>query len=130
MLAERIADFALERRARFRYPLELNVRYRTLPGARAWVGTGRTLNVSSCGLLIWSQEEIVEDGSRLQVSVDWPITLNGATPLQLLAECRVIRRQPAGFAVRIEHHQFRTKSSHGEQGTGALNPAACSAVFA
>jgi PilZ domain len=95
-----VTDFALERRSRFRYFLELNVRYHTVSAARPLVGIGHTLNVSSSGLLIASAGQILEDGVRLRVSIEWPFPLDGATPLQLFAECRVIRRQPSGFAVR------------------------------
>jgi hypothetical protein len=90
------------------------------------VGNGRTLNVSSGGLLIASEQQIAGNGSRLRISMDWPCTLNGTTPLQLIAECRVIRCQPAGFAVRIEQYQFRTRKLH----DGEMNLAAYSAVFA
>jgi hypothetical protein len=102
-------DFAPERRSKARYPVEMNVRYRTLTNGLALVGLGRTLNVSSRGLLIASAQHIVHDGSRVQVSLEWPSLLDDTTPLQLIAVCRVIRCQPAGFAVRLERYQFRTR---------------------
>jgi PilZ domain len=105
------AMFAPERRSRFRYPIEMNVRYRTLTDGLALVGTGRTLNVSSRGMLIASEQKIVHSGSRMLVSLDWPSSLDDATPLQLIAVCRVIRCQPAQFAVALEHYQFRTRKS-------------------
>lgn len=91
--------------------MELNVRYRTLTNGPALVGIGRTLNVSSRGLLIASEQQIVHDGSRLRVSVEWPTLLHGTTPLQLIAVCRVIRCQVSGFAVRLERYQFRTRKA-------------------
>ncbi|HTC35963.1 MAG TPA: PilZ domain-containing protein [Bryobacteraceae bacterium] len=102
---------ALERRSKARYPVELNVRYRTLAKGTALAGIGRTLNVSSRGLLIACEEPLVEDGSRLQVSLEWPSMLNGKTPLQLIAVCRVIRCQSEIFAVRLERYQFRTRKA-------------------
>ena len=102
-------DLTLERRSKARYPMELNVRYRILTNGRALPGIGRTLNVSSCGLLIASDQQIVHDGSRLQLSLEWPLLLDGTTPLQLIAECRVIRCQPERFAVRLERYQFHTR---------------------
>jgi hypothetical protein len=102
-------DLELERRSNARFPMQLNVRYRTLAAEPALVGIGRTLNVSSCGLLIASEQQIVQDGSRLKISVEWPSMLDGTTPLQLIAECRVTRCQPAAFAVRLERYQFRTR---------------------
>jgi len=97
----------LERRSKERFPLALNVRYRT----PAMVGTGHTVNVSSNGLLIASDEHIVEEGHFLKVSLEWPARLNGTTPLQLIVEGRVVRSVRAGFAVRMERYQFRTLAS-------------------
>lgn len=125
-----LLNFSTERRARFRYPLELNVRYRTLLEGQSMAGTGRTQNVSSSGLLIVSVDQTVEDGARIQISVDWPFALNGETLLQLSADCRVIRRQSAGFAVRIDHYQFRTQSSRVRENGSDTDLAACSPVFA
>jgi hypothetical protein len=91
--------------------MELNVRYRTLTNGPALVGIGRTLNVSSRGLLIASEQHFVYHGSRLRVSLEWPTLLHGTTPLQLIAVCRVIRCQPSVFAVRLERYQFRTRKA-------------------
>jgi hypothetical protein len=113
MPAKQIArrDLVMERRSKARYPMEFNVRYRSLSKGPALVGVGHTVNVSSGGLLIACDEQIVNDGSRLQVSLEWPSMLNGTTPLQLITVCRVIRCQQAGFAVRLERYEFRTRPS-------------------
>jgi|HubBroStandDraft_4_1064222.scaffolds.fasta_scaffold323538_2 hypothetical protein len=105
-------NLPLERRSKNRYPVELNVRYCTLSIGPAPVGIGRTLNVSSGGLLIASEQQLVHAGSRLQVRLEWPLLLHGTTPLQLIAVCRVIRCQPAGFAVQLERYQFRTRKPY------------------
>jgi hypothetical protein len=102
-------NLPLERRLKNRYPVEMNVRYRTLSRGPALVGIGRTLNVSSGGLLIASEQQMVHAGSRLQVRLEWPLLLHGMTPLQLIAVCRVIRCQPDRFAVLLERYQFRTR---------------------
>ena len=106
-----IAGRALERRSKARYQVELNVRYRTLANGPALVGIGRTLNASSGGLLIASDERIVQDGALLQMFLEWPSKLDGTTPLQLVTVCRVIRRQQSGFAVSLERYEFRTRPS-------------------
>jgi PilZ domain len=100
---------ALERRSKARFPLRLTVRYRTLSGGPALLGVGRTVNMSSNGLLIASDEVIVRTGARLQVTVDWPFLLHGITPLQLIVSCRVTRCHPQEFAVKLDQYQFRTK---------------------
>ncbi len=74
------------------------------------MGAGRTVNMSSCGLLIASEEEVlVSAGSRLQLVVDWPFLLHGITPLQLVVSCRVTRCLQEEFAVKLDQYQFKTK---------------------
>lgn len=106
-MATNLTSLALERRSRERFPLALNVRY----GTPAMVGTGHTVNVSSDGLLIVSDEHTVEEGDVLKVSLEWPARLDGTTPLQLIVEGRVVRSVRAGFAVRMKRYQFRTLAS-------------------
>ena len=103
------SDGALERRSKARFPLRLSVRYRTLSGGPALVGIGRTVNMSSCGLLIASDHAKVRPGARLQLTVDWPFLLHGITPLQLQVSGHVIRSRPEEFAVELDHYQFRTR---------------------
>lgn len=103
-------SFSVERRSRARFPLNLGVRYRSLTGNPAMVGEGRTLNMSSCGLLIAPEADAhVLTGARLQLTVDWPLRLHGTTPLQLIVSCRVTRSDPEEFAVKLEQYLFRTR---------------------
>ena|SRR5579859_3159018 len=111
----------LERRSKSRYPMEISVQYRTVSHEPGPVGIGRTVNVSSGGLLIAGESATVHAGTRLQVSLEWPSLLNGDIPLQLIAICRVARVQSAGFAVTMERYQFRTRKA----GRGVAK-AACS----
>src|ERR1700733_9484505 len=103
------SDAASDRRSKSRFPLRLTVRYRTLSGGPALIGEGRTVNMSSRGLLIASEEAKVNAGSRLQLTVDWPSLLHGITPLQLIVSCRVTRCLKEEFAVEMDQYQFRTK---------------------
>jgi hypothetical protein len=103
------SNVALERRSKARFPVRLSVRYRTLSDGPALVGVGRTVNMSSCGLLIASDQTKIHAGARLQLTVDWPFLLHGTTPLQLIVSCRVTRSRPEEFAVKLEQYQFRTK---------------------
>ena len=103
------SQLASERRTKARFPLHLGVRYRTVTNAPALVGMGETVNISSCGLLIASDDPNVRAGSRLQLTVDWPFLLHDVTPLQLIVNCRVTRCRADEFAVKTEHYLFRTK---------------------
>lgn len=103
-------SFSVERRSKARFPLNLGVRYRSLTGNPTLAGQGRTVNMSSCGLLIAPEAEgQVRTGSRLQLTVDWPLRLHGTTPLQLIVSCRVTRSDPEEFAVKLEQYLFRTR---------------------
>ena len=104
------STLALERRSKARFPLRLTVRYRILSGGPSQVGAGRTVNMSSCGLLIATDEAMVPAGSRLQLTVDWPFLLHGSTPLQLIVSCRVTRCLREQFAVKLDQYQFKTRS--------------------
>ena len=103
------SNLAQERRSKARFPLNLTVRYRTVSGGPELVGVGRTVNMSSGGLLIASEETEVRTGARLQLTVDWPFLLHGTTPLQLVVSCRVTRSVPEEFAVKLDQYLFRTK---------------------
>jgi len=100
-----------ERRAKRRYPLQLNIRFRSTHGKLLIAGDGQTLNISSAGLLIASPQDVCK-GLRLQLTVEWPWLLDHTTPLQLVAESRVVRANEAEFAVTLERYQFRTSRRH------------------
>jgi hypothetical protein len=96
-----------ERRAKWRYPLQLNVRYQTLGMAEPIAGVGKTVNVSSGGVFINCGSTIGER-TRIRVVVEWPSLLNGTTPLQLVTIGLVVRREGSGLAIAFEGYQFRT----------------------
>ena len=105
----KIVSGSFERRLKARFPLRLGVRYRELSGHQTVTGVGRTINMSSRGLLIASEEAQLHTGARLQLTLDWPFLLHGITPLQLIVACRVTRSEPEAFAVSVEQYLFRTK---------------------
>jgi hypothetical protein len=97
----------IERRSKARYPVKLTVRYRTV-GRHSLNGVGHTLNMSSGGLLVSAEHE-VSAGLRLEVNVEWPLLLDGAIPLQLVALGKVVRCGGSMFAISFAQYQFRTK---------------------
>ncbi len=96
-----------ERRARFRYPVEMNVRFRCFSDGRRISGAGLAVNMSSGGVLVASEHQIV-DGALVELSIEWPFVLDGRIPLQLVAVGRVLRRGGSHFAATFERHEFRT----------------------
>ena len=103
---------AAERRSKVRYPLELNVRFRYFAGGSLRFGTGHTVDVSSCGILVASTRIISPNelmvGENVEMSIEWPPLLDGRISLQLFAVGCVARRRPFDFAVSFERYQLRT----------------------
>src|SRR5579863_6838088 len=99
---------AAERRSNRRYPLDLGVRFRSPAGG--FTGVGRTVNLSSGGVLVDCQHatDQIGAGAQIEISIEWPLTLDGGVPLQLVAVCRVRRLGPSVFAAAFLRHQFRT----------------------
>ena len=94
----------LERRRRIRFPIELGARY-AVHGRQEIEGTGRTVNISSHGVLITSAHE-VSPGTSIRVVIEWPI-LN-ARSLALHISGMVIRSDSDLVAVRFSTHELRT----------------------
>jgi hypothetical protein len=102
-----------ERRSKFRYPMELGIRFRfLLGGSPVLSGAGRTLNLSAGGVLVVSQDIASHDeigaGARVEISIGWPVLLEGRIPLQLFAIGQVVRREAIDFAATFHQHEFRT----------------------
>ncbi len=100
----------LERRAAKRFPLEQEVRFRLFNRNGTEFGLGKTVNMSSRGVLIRTDHQLMP-GDRVEVSVNWPVRLNNECPLKLVATGRVVRAQPGQAAILIERYEFRTQGS-------------------
>jgi hypothetical protein len=102
------STITIDRRSRVRYPVGLDVRYRTTNSRHDITGVGRTLNISSTGLLVTCQHEF-SVGTRLEVQIDWPTLLDSMVGLKLVAVGRVVRSQTSIFAMEMSQHEFRTR---------------------
>lgn len=98
---------SMERRTRVRFPFELKVRFRTLGESYPISGSGSVLNMSSGGVLIAYEQEI-GTGTLMELSIEWPVLLEGRIPLQLVAVGSVVRCDIIHFAVALEQYHFRT----------------------
>ncbi len=99
----------LERRAAVRFPIEQEVCYKLLN--REVTGTGKCVNISSRGLLFTTDQEL-EPGERLEVSVNWPAQLDDHLALKLVTTGRVVRSEPGLAAITIERYEFRTQGAN------------------
>lgn len=98
------------RRKAQRFPIELDVRYRTLSRRSEVVtGVGKTINISSSGVLFTCEHDLPV-GTRLEVFMLWPMKLNEKCGLNLVGTGRVARHANAQLALQFQEWQFRTTS--------------------
>lgn len=106
-----------DRRHSDRFPIEREVRYRVLSKRSAEeIGDGRTLNISSSGVLFTS-EHVLLPGRRLELSISWPAQLNNKCALKLVARGRIVRFEDGHAAMEIQQYEFRTQSSGAAAGS-------------
>ena len=103
-------DTKLDRRTSVRFPLTLDVRYSVLHRTGPIeTGSGQLVDVSSSGLRFTAQAP-VERGLKLDVAINWPVLLDGRIQLQLTVSGVVIRSSGNEVSMRIQKHDFRTRS--------------------
>ena len=101
---------AAERRARLRFAVELNLRYKvTWRQQVLHEGSGKTSDFSRNGIF-FRADQALPKGFAVELSIDWPMLLDGACPLQLRISGKVLRSSGAGTAVKIMRHWFCTRS--------------------
>jgi hypothetical protein len=101
---------AAERRARLRYTVELDLRYKvTWRQQVLHEGSGKTCDFSRNGIFFHA-EQALPTGLAVELSIDWPMLLDGVCPLQLRISGKVLRSSEAGTAVKIMRHWFCTRS--------------------
>jgi hypothetical protein len=103
-----------DRRSCNRFPIERDVRYKVfgIQQSVIQIGLGRSLNISSSGVL-FTTESILREGQRVELTVSWPVLLNNALPLKLVASGRLVRSQGTLAAMSIDKYEFRTRGSNG-----------------
>lgn len=98
----------VDQRVTRRYPISLEIEYKVLRKGRVErLGLGRTLNVSSGGVLFQATDELPA-GSSVELLMQWPFLLEGVCPLKLVIHGSVVRSDSKGVAIRNKHHEFRT----------------------
>lgn len=98
----------VDQRLSRRYPITLEIEYKLLRKGRVErLGLGRSLNVSSGGVL-FETSEALPAGSSIELLMQWPFLLEGVCPLKLVIHGSIVRSESKRIAVRIKHHEFRT----------------------
>ena len=99
-----------DRRSSDRFAIERELRYKVLSKKGGdETGCGRTINVSSTGVL-FTTEQMLLPGRRLEVSISWPAQLNNKCALRLVARGRVVRFENGRAAMEIQQYEFKTQA--------------------
>jgi hypothetical protein len=108
-----------ERRASTRFPIRSELQFKTSNKRFAIIsGTGRTVNISSSGLLFESNSDLAL-GSSLELSIEWPVRLNEKCLLRLIAKGRIVRQNNRQFAVEVLRYEFRTHAASKKSALGS-----------
>jgi hypothetical protein len=101
-----------DRRNPGRFPMDREIRFRMTNKRNELVGTGRTVNMSSKGLLFLTEQRLLA-GKRLEMAISWPAQLDHKCALKLIARGKVVRAEAGMAAVSIEQYEFRTLGRSG-----------------
>jgi hypothetical protein len=96
-----------EQRSNRRYDLQLKIEYVVIKNGRIERGNGRTLNISSRGVLFKTKRALPPQGP-IELLLNWPVLLEGNCPLRLVLWGRIVRNDGRGIAIRFTGHEFRT----------------------
>ena len=101
-----------DRRTKRRYPIHLEVQYKLLKHRRVErLGAGRTLNISSGGVL-FEADGLLPLSGPIELALNWPFLLHGSCNLRLVMRGRIVRASERVVAIRAEFHEFRTAGVH------------------
>jgi len=73
-------------------------------------GVGKTANLSSGGVC-FSSQHILAVGVAVELSISWPVLLNGSCRMKVIIDGQVIRGGKETVAVAIHRYEFRTQGS-------------------
>lgn len=97
------------RRSSPRYLIEAALEYRVIHGRRVTTGLGKTINLSSRGVLFQSDQAVAE-GMRIELAIAWPARLDNVAGLTLHVTGRTVWSKGKCAAVKVSHHEFRTRA--------------------
>ncbi len=101
---------AADRRSSDRFPIERELRYKVLSKKNnEEFGVGKTVNMSSNGVL-FTTDQLLLPGRRVEVSISWPAQLNNRCALRLVARGRVVRFDDGRAAMEIQQYEFKTQA--------------------
>lgn len=104
-----VMDLDAERRSSLRFAMDLDLNFREIgEGPNLLQGTGRTVDISS-DAIFFTPDRAVSPGTRLEVSVAWPVRLDGRINLRFIARGVVMGYRDPNAVVAIQFYEFRTQ---------------------
>jgi hypothetical protein len=105
-----IMDLAADRRKKARFPINRDLRYKVLEGDTiVSSGIGTTLDMASAGMAFLTEGQIAL-GSFVELSISWPVLLEGSCPMRLIVFGRVVRSSGRKTACTVDKYEFRTQA--------------------
>jgi hypothetical protein len=106
----RLVTRSIERRAKVRFPLQRELRYKLLEGeATIASGAGATCDMSSGGVAFTTDRPLAM-GAFIEISISWPRALDDGCPMRLIVFGKVLRSGVHRSVCTVEKHEFRTQA--------------------
>jgi len=103
------------------FAMKCALRFKVLkPAAAAENGTGWTVQVGS-GEVTFESDHRFRAGALIELSIPWPVQLNGNCPLQLVVRGHVNRVQGCLAACDVDRYEFRTVARSRAAAAGTWN---------
>src|SRR5262249_26434496 len=99
-------DGAGDLRRHRRYPIALEVQFKSMQSRLPQMGVGTTVNISSGGVLFRCPQPL-PTRSSIEMSLTWPFSLSDCA-LKLVMRGRVVRSDGQSTAVEVTRYEFRT----------------------
>jgi PilZ domain len=110
MGSDRDRDKGNDRRAKHRFAIERELRFKVLDSERiTTTGIGNTVDISSGGVAFETMTKLVP-GSLVEISISWPVLLDETCLMRLVVLGRVVRTRRQIVACTVDKYEFRTQA--------------------
>lgn len=99
-----------DRRAKHRFAIERELRFKVLDGERpTTTGIGNTVDISSGGVAFETMTKLLP-GTLMELSISWPVLLDDTCLMRLVVLGRVVRTRRQIVACTVDKYEFRTQA--------------------
>jgi hypothetical protein len=98
-----------DRRAKHRFAIERELRFKVLDSRRPMTGVGNTVDISSGGVAFETVAQLLP-GTLVEISISWPVLLDDTCLMRLVVLGRVVRTRRQVVACTVDKYEFRTQA--------------------